>query len=419
MIKEHPVKLSILVLVSLVVGFFGGNYYAIKRGLLSDSGAVQIEKVVNLHSKTRSSEVNFDQYWTVWDKIKEKYAGEVDEVDMFYGSIQGMVNALDDPYSKYMPPKESEEFSKNLSGEFEGIGAEIGMRDNQLTIIAPLDKSPAKKSGIKPGDKILAINGESTQGITLEKAVQRIRGEKGTTVTLTVLHKEQKEPVDIDITRDKINIPTVDHKIKDGNLGYLRIRYFNADTESQLNEAIKELLAKKPEGIILDLRRNPGGYLQSSIKAASEWIEEGVIVSEGKNGNINERLKPKGEHRLKDIPTVALVNEGTASGAEIVAGALKDYNKATLVGTTTFGKGSVQKLEFLPDGSALKLTVAKWYTPNGNQIDKKGIKPDITVEEMYKENKDDEGRVTDVEDLGLRKAIEVLKSKISKSNKDK
>lgn len=418
MIKEHPIKVTILTLTCLVVGFFGGQFYLAQQELFSESGEVEIEKVMNLYSKSRSNEVNFDQYWTVWDKIKNNYAGEVSEVDLFYGSIKGMVDAIDDPYSKYLPPKESKEFSKSMSGEFEGIGAEISIQDDQLTVVAPLDKSPAKKSGIKPGDKVLAIEGESTKGLSLEKAVQKIRGKKGTNVTLTVLHKDADEPEDITITRDEIDIPTVKHELKEDNLGYLRIRYFNADTDSQLNQAIDDLLAKNPRGIILDLRRNPGGYLQSSIKAASEWVEDGVIVSEGVNGKIEERFKSKGEHRLTNVPTVVLVDGGTASGAEIVAGALKDHNKATLVGTTTFGKGSVQELKFLPDGSALKLTVAKWYTPNGNLINEKGIKPDVVVEEMYKEQKDGQGKTEDVTDLGLKKAIEVLKEKLKQQQEN-
>ncbi|MFB6181555.1 MAG: S41 family peptidase [Candidatus Magasanikbacteria bacterium] len=410
--SKNYIKTTIIAILALGIGFFGGMFYGTKAAVTGENGQVEISKVINLYSNSRSSSVNFDQYWKVWDYVKEKYAGDVNEVDLFYGSLKGMVKALDDPYSKYMPPKESKEFSKSLSGEFEGIGAEIGIRDEQLTIIAPLEGSPAEKAGIKSGDKVLAINGEDTKGVTLEKAVQKIRGEGGTEVTLTVLHEGSSEPTDITITRGKINIPTVKWEMKDQGIAYLQIRYFNQNTWSQFDEAVKNIKEKSAKGIILDLRSNPGGFLKTSIDVASEWVREGVIVAQG-NGDIDKRFKTNGAHRLAGIPTVVLVDQGTASGAEIVAGALRDHNAATVIGKQTFGKGSVQDLKVFPDGSSLKLTIAKWYTPSGDLIAEKGIKPDIVLEKMYKETKDKEGKTEDVEDLGMKKAKEVLKNKIS------
>ncbi|MFB6226109.1 MAG: S41 family peptidase [Candidatus Paceibacteria bacterium] len=416
MLKNNPIKITILILVSIGVGFIGGSFYATRAALTNSNGQVKIEKVVNLYSQNRSSSVNFDQYWKVWDYVKEKYAGEVDEVDLFYGSLKGMVNALDDPYSKYMPPKESKEFSKSLSGEFEGIGAEIGIRENRLTVITPLDQSPAKKAGIRAGDKILAIDGEDTKGITVEKAVQKIRGEGGTDVTLTVLHEGEDEPVDITITRDKINIPTVNFSMKEDNIAYLQIRYFNQNTWDQFNQAVIQIQEKSPRGIILDMRNNPGGFLKTSIDVASEWIREGTIVSQGKNGDINKRFKTNGSHRLVGIPTVVLVNKGTASGAEIVAGALRDHNAATLIGEQTFGKGSVQDLKIFPDGSSIKLTIAKWYTPSGDLIDQKGIKPDIVLDKIYEKVENGDGELKDIKDIGLEKAKAKLKEIINKED---
>lgn len=414
MFSSNPIKITILTIIAVGIGFFGGAVYGTKAAVTNSNGQVEIQKVINLYSQSRSSSVNFDQYWKVWDYIKNKYAGDVNEVDLFYGSLKGMVNALEDPYSKYLPPKKSKEFSKNLSGEFSGIGAEVGIRENQLTIIAPLEGSPAQKAGIKAGDKVLAINGEDTKGLSLEKAVQKIRGEKGTEVTLTVIHKNKEEPEDIAIKRDKINIPTVDWEMKEDNLAYLQIKYFNQNTWSQFNQAVEEIKQKPTKGIILDLRSNPGGFLKTSIDVASEWVREGVIVSQGKNGDINKRFKTKGSHRLAGIPTVVLVNEGTASGAEIVAGALKDHNAGTVIGKQTFGKGSVQDLKIFPDGSSVKLTIAKWHTPSGDVIHEQGIKPNKVLEKMAEEVENEDGEVTDVKDLALQKAIEILKEKISK-----
>lgn len=416
MFKNNPVKITILILLSIGIGFLGGSFYATRAALTSSNGQVNIEKVVNLYSQNRSSSVNFDQYWKVWDHIKEKYAGEVDEVDLFYGSLKGMVNTLDDPYSKYMPPKESKEFSKSLSGEFEGIGAEIGIRENRLTVVTPLDQSPAKKAGLRAGDKILAIDGEDTKGITVEKAVQKIRGEGGTEVTLTVLHDGENDSVDITITRDKINIPTVNFSMKEGGIAYLQIRYFNQNTWDQFNQAIKQIQEESPRGIILDMRNNPGGFLKTSIDVASEWVREGTIVSQGEDGDINKRFKTNGSHRLADIPTVVLVNKGTASGAEIVAGALRDHNAATVIGKQTFGKGSVQDLKIFPDGSSIKLTIAKWYTPSGDLIDQKGIKPDIVLDKLYKKVKNSEGELRDIKDVGLEEAQVKLEELINQKN---
>ena len=413
MFKKHASKIIIIVFISLGIGFFAGNIYGTKAAVTTESGEIDINKVLNLYSKGKSDEVDFDQYWTVWDKIKDKYVEQpVKDPELFYGSLQGMVDSLDDPYSKYMPPKKAKDFTKSLSGEFEGIGAEIGIRNDRLTIVAPLEGSPAKKAGLRPGDKVMAIEGEDTAGITVEEAVKKIRGEQGTEVTLTILHKNAENTEDITITRDKIDIPTVDWEMKDNNLGYLQIRYFNQNTGAEFDEAVSEIVAKNPRGIVLDLRSNPGGFLKTSVDVASEWVEKGVIVTEKSQGEVIKKFTTRGAHKLSEIPTIVLVDEGTASGSEIVAGALKDHNIAKIIGKQTFGKGSVQDFEILPDGSALKLTVAKWYTPNDTSIADKGIKPDIVLEDMFKEKKDEKGEVTDVEDLGLQRAIEELQKQL-------
>lgn len=403
---------SIIWIIAIALSFFAGITIGqgldLHKELLNDDGSVEIRKLIDLYGKTRSPEVSFGQFWDVWDKVKEHHVDQpVDEVAMFYGAIEGMVAGLDDPYSIYMPPAEADEFAKDLAGEFEGIGAEIGIRDDQLTIIAPLPGSPAEQAGLRPGDTVYAIDGEDAARLTIEEAVIRIRGKKGTTVVLSVSHDGFSEIEDVEIIRDTITISTVYHEMRDNNIAYLRISYFNQDTWSDFDRAVKEILLQSPTAIILDLRSNPGGFLETSVDIASEWVEEGIIVTEGNKDDVRKDFTSRGSHRLHGIPTVVLVDGGSASGSEIVAGALQDHGAATLVGIQTFGKGSVQEFEVLTDGSALKLTVAKWYTPEGREIDKEGIAPDVIVEEMFTEVQNEDGS-TSFRDVGLEKALEIL-----------
>jgi len=311
----------------------------------------------------------------------------------------------------YFPPAQAEEFVKDLAGEFDGIGAEIGKREERLQIIAPLPESPAEKAGLKPGDIIYAINGEDAGSLTVEEAVNKIRGPKGTTVKLTIGHEKSEEIKELEITREAINIPTVQWEKKAGNIVYLHLSYFNQNTWDEFDKAVKEIVAIKPTGIVFDMRSNPGGFLETSIDVASEWVESGIIVSEGKNKDDKNDSFTRGRHRFAGIPTVVLVDEGTASGSEIVAGAIQDHHLGTIMGTQTFGKGSVQDLEPFPDGSALKLTIAKWFTPSGRAIDKIGITPDVKLEKMFDTLKNEAGEVTEIKDLGLAKAMEMLTKK--------
>lgn len=393
----------ILFVVAFGLGFLSSQYYFIHKNVTDENGEVEQMKVLKLNRMlNRSDEIDFQQFWDVWDKIKAKYVKtDIKDEDLFYGAVQGLVYALGDPYSLYFPPKAADDFAKDLSGELEGIGAEIGVKNQQLLIIAPLSDTPAEKAGLRPGDKILQIDKEPTIGMDANTAVSKIRGKAGTEVVLTVERDGWSEPKEIKIIRAKISVPSVTFQMKNDKIGYFRVLQFNEDTQRQFDKGIKQFLNAGGNKIILDLRNNPGGYLDQAIKMASEWIEKGVVVSEKGNDGNNTNHDSLGNARLQNAKTVVLINGGSASASEIVAGALQDTKKATILGTKTFGKGSVQDFEMFPDGSALKLTVAEWYTPNGRNINKEGIAPDTEVKEDW--NKEKVG-----EDVMIDKALELL-----------
>ncbi len=397
----------IMALVLFGLGVFAGQAMDSKRlvGQAAEN-STWASSIVNLdRTQNNSKEVDFQQFWQVWDKVKSKYAKQpVKDSDLFYGAMQGMVAGLGDPYTVYFPPKEAEEFNKSLDGEFSGIGAEIGIKNNQLLIISPLPGTPAEKAGLLPGDKIYAIDKLVSVSMDSNTAVEKIRGTAGTNVTLTIMRAGFTKPKDFVITRAKINVPSVMFTVKNKNIAYIRIMQFNQDTVPQFDAAIKQIQARKLTKLVIDLRNDPGGYLDSAISVASEWIPEGKIVSEKfSSGDSNDHYTV-GEHRLQNIKTIVLVNSGSASASEILAGALQDFKKATIVGETSFGKGSVQDYEMLGDGSAIKITVAEWYTPNGKNINQEGIKPDVAVKEDWSKEKVGE-------DAMLQKAYLLLNAK--------
>ncbi|MCG2686553.1 S41 family peptidase [Candidatus Parcubacteria bacterium] len=404
-----------LVLVLLIVSFGAGMMIGKKQGKLTivtepevvkNEAQEEYGKVTGKESSLPEylkNEVNFSLFWEVWNKIQTEYIGRpVGETELLYGAASGLVSALQDPYSIFLPPEPAKEFKDDLQGKFEGIGAEIGIRDKLLTIISPLPESPAEKAGLKPKDRIIEIDGQSTENIFLNEAVTKIRGEKGTSVVLKVFRESDNSFHEITIIRDTIKIVSVRWEMKDEKIAYIRITNFNSDTDIRLRKIVDEVILKNPQGIILDLRNNPGGYLDRSATAASYWLSAGttVVFEESANGDKKQYLA-NGQAQLKDYPTVVLVNSGSASASEIVAGALQDYKIASIIGETTFGKGSVQNLSEFSDGSAIKLTIARWLTPNGRQIDLKGIEPDVEVEITEEEFKDGK-------DPQIDKAIEIL-----------
>ncbi len=394
----------IMAVVLFGFGILTGNFLALKKSITNAAeNADWSTNVLNFTTdKNLTKDVQFNQFWEVWQKVKTKYAKQpVNDSDLFYGAMQGLAAGVGDPYTVYFPPKAAEEFNKSLDGEFSGIGAEIGIKNNELVVIAPLPGTPADKAGLLAGDKIYAIDKTITVNMDTGVAVQKIRGQAGTPVVLTIMRSGFSKSKEITIIREKINIPSVTYSIKNKNIAYLRIMQFNQNTLPQFNKYVKQLQDKKINKLIVDLRNNPGGYLESAVDLASKWIPEGKIVSEKySNGDINDHFTA-GDHPLQDIKTVVLVNGGSASASEILAGALQDHKKATIVGETTFGKGSVQEYESLSDGSSLKITVALWYTPNDKNINEQGIKPDVVVKEDWTKEKIGE-------DIMIKKAMDIF-----------
>ena len=325
-----------------------------------------------------SEKADMSLFWETWDLVKEKYVNQINDQDLVYGAIKGMVSALKDPYSAFMTPEENKQFEEDMQGSFEGIGAEIGIRDGVLTIIAPLEGMPAEKAGIKAGDKVIKVNDKSTAEMTLNEAVRLIRGPRGTTVSLTVLRNGEAQ--EIKIVRNQIDIKSVKLEQKENNIIYIDINGFLQDTSQEFTIAAAQVLLLNPKGIILDLRNNPGGYLDQAIEVTGWFVDKGeVVVIEEFGDNKQTEHKAFGNASLKKYPLVVLVNQGSASGSEILAGALRDLRSTKLIGEKTFGKGSVQELENLENKSSLRITIAKWLTPNGYSIHEKGLEPDLAM----------------------------------------
>lgn len=336
-------------------------------------------------------QLDFSSVEQLYDALRKNYDGELDANELLDGILHGLANATGDPYTVYLNAEEAQEFKDQLNGTFSGIGAELGLDDDDnLIIVSPIEGFPAAQAGLRPQDRIVGIDGESAGGLSIFEAVNKIRGPKGTDVTLDILRGDQD--LSFTITREDITIPSAEWEVLDGNIGYLQITQFGEDTARLAEQAAREFEDRGVAGVILDLRGNPGGLLDQAIKVASMWLPRGETILEQKRGGLTTSTESAvGGDSLRGKPTVVLINEGSASGAEIVAGALKDNDAATVIGVKSFGKGSVQEIVPLRDGAELKVTVARWYRPSGENIDKKGVSPDREVkmtEEDYDRDRD-------------------------------
>lgn len=358
-----------------------------------------------------AEDVNFSLFWETYSSLKEKYADpeKIKENEILYGAISGMVESLDDPYTVFMKPDDSERFKDDISGEFEGVGMEVGVRDKTLQVIAPLEGTPADKAGLRSGDIIASIDGETTNDVTIDEAVGMIRGEKGTVVVLGIIREGWDSLRDISVKRGVIKVPSVKtvrynldgEEDENGKIAYFKIYHFSQKVGFDFLKAATKVYLSNADRIVIDLRNNPGGYLQMARNIAGYFLPKGDIVVVEQEGEQRTELKAQGEGFFVDYPVVVLINEGSASASEILAGALRDNREVQLIGKTSFGKGTVQELTSLSSGSSLKVTVAKWLTPDGNVIHEVGLDPDIEVElteEDYKTGRDPQ----------LEKALQVL-----------
>lgn len=398
--------------------FFAGYYYGSGQKL-SD-----LEKITYISNKEPTIPItaDFSAFWRTWNIINEKYVDShptttgatstafkpITDEQKIYGAISGLVKSLGDPYTTFLPPKEAEMFQNEVNGSFQGVGMEVGLKGDMLTVIAPLEGTPAKAAGIKPGDKIVKIDGNLTLGISVEEAVKMIRGPKGTSVTLSILRDGEADTIDIKVVRDVINIPVMDigdsksveknGSIRNGKGGtvrdasntglrkdgifVMRLYNFSAPSPDFFREALKKFIDSKSDKLILDLRGNPGGFLEAAVDIASWFLpSDKAVVREVVNKQGEERVhKSKGYNVFNDsLKMVILIDRGSASASEILAGALSEHGVAKLIGEQSFGKGSVQELISIPPDSFVKVTIAKWLTPNGNWISFKGLTPDIVV----------------------------------------
>ena len=372
--------------------------YTVDRAWLGNWGTV---------SDSQSLPPEFDRLGEAWSLLEREHIDrqELDPKTVSDGAIRGMLQALDDPYASFLDAQQFDIESQEIRGFFEGIGAQVGIREDRLTIIAPLPDTPAEQSGIRPGDIILEIDGESADGISLLEAVSKIRGQRGTSVELLVLHLNQTEATLIAITRGVIPLETVRFAMRPDGIGHLRISSFSDTTNQQVEVAIQEFRAANGTGLIVDLRNNPGGLLKAVVDVTSQFLEDGLVTYELDAQGSRREWKVSPDGKGKDIPMVVLINEFSASASEVFSGAIIDHNRAPVIGVTSFGKGSVNTMRGLSDGSGIFFTIARWYTPNGNLIEGEGITPTLAVSIP-------EDASSDVQ---LERAIEILQQRLTRS----
>ncbi len=404
--QKQRTALYILASLVLLGGVFAGGAY------VGYSHRPEIDKVLSISHKetTVGTDADFEAFWKVWNLLNEKsiYAKKVTDQDRVWGAVEGLASSLGDPYTVFFPPKENKLFNEEIHGSFGGIGAEIGIKDKILTFVAPLKDTPAWNAGIKSGDKILKIDKTETSDMTVDKAISLIRGTIGTEVTLTMLRPGERATREFKIARAEIAIPTIDTELRSDGIFVIKFYSFSENSAELFRQALQKFVESKSHKLILDLRGNPGGYLDAAINIGSWFIDEGkTIVIEDFGDKQKQQIYRSHGPRLfdsKSLDFIVLVDQGSASASEILSGALKENGIATLVGERTFGKGSVQELVDINDETSLKVTIAKWLTPNGLSISEKGLDPDVVVPVTLKD-------IDAKRDPQMDKAVELLKAK--------
>lgn len=403
-------KLTALIAVVLIISLSSsGSYYlGVQKGLQNTKN-ILIEGLSGSETPEGTTTADFSVFWQAWDKLKKEHINgkETSDQNLVYGAIKGLTKALNDPNTIFFDPEDYKKFSEDISGSFSGVGMEIGIKNDQLVIIAPLKGSPAEKIGLMAKDKIIKIDDKETFDLNVDEAVKLIRGQEGTKVVLSILRNGWSKTKDFEITRQKIDIPTVEWSMKENNIAYVQLYNFNANTDIAFYKAMVDIvLEEKAKGMILDLRNNPGGYLNVAVNLAGWFVEKGDTVAKERFADGNERIfKAGGNESLKNTPMVILMNGGSASASEILAGALKQNRGVKLVGEKSFGKGTVQEIQDLKDSSAIKITVANWLLPDGSLIEKNGLTPDIEI-------KNTEEDIAAERDPQFDKALEILKKEM-------
>ncbi len=388
---------SLILIVAMLMVSAGSYYAGLQRPFVGP--AVAPDPAV---------QSQFKVFWEVWDLVQREYFDQsaVDQQKMVYGAIQGMASSLGDPNTSFSNPVRARMFEEDLRGSFDGIGVQVEMRDGRLTVVAPLEGSPGEKAGLRPGDVFSKVDGKDISNLSLNDAIALIRGPRGTKIVLTIVRKD-REPFDVEIVRAEIKITAVRGEFfQQDQIAYLKLNSFSASSTSQLVIKTRELLSQNPKGLIFDLRNNPGGLLTTAVEVASQFQADGTVLYEETRGGHFKPFPATSGGIATKIPMVLLVNGGSASASEIVAGALQDSGRAILIGQKTFGKGTVQNIHSLSDGSSLRVTIARWWTPKKRVIDKVGLEPDIVVE-MTPEDQA-AGR-----DPQLERAKEYLRSKVA------
>lgn len=407
---------DILLYIAVAILLFGSGYkvaeWKITHNAITPASFTVFNATSNAKLDEKGDNIDFKLFWDTWQKVEAKYVDKekIDTKTMYYGAIKGLVAAVGDPYTFFLTPEENQQSKDDLGGKFEGIGAQLGLKNNAIIVIAPLKESPAEAAGLKSGDYIIKVDGESTQGWTLVQAVGKIRGPKDTTVTLTVFRTDAE--LDVPIQRSQIKVPSVEltTETQDGkSVAVITLSQFGETTNSEWDQVTQKVVTKwnnkEIAGLIIDVRGNPGGYLDSAVYIASEFLEKGQTVLTQETTDERDHVytvRRTGE--LLDIPLSILINEGSASASEILSGALRDHKRATLVGRQSFGKGSVQEALDLSDNAGLHVTIAKWILPAGEWINGVGIIPDIDVENVVEEG----NTITSETDEQLKQAINAV-----------